>query len=690
MSEHTAKTNNMEIKRTVCPLDCPDTCSILATIEEGRVVSLQGDPDHPFTRGYLCGKMSRYPERVYSPQRILHPLKRTGPKGAGEFARITWDEALDAVAERFGSIMREHGAEAILPYSYGGTLGIVQRNAGHRFFHRLGASRLLRTICSPAATQGYNYTVGASLGPDPESIVHSDLIVIWGQNTSVVNLHLMPFIKEARQKGAPLIVIDPYRNETAQLADTHLQPIPGTDAALALGMMHVLIAENLTDDDYIDRYTTGYAQLRERVLHEHSPEWAARITGLTADAIASLARSYGRARAPFIRIGDGLSRHTNGGMAVRTIACLPGLVGAFAKTGGGALQSTGGAFPLNEDYIRRPDVSPSTRELNMVQLGTHLTSRSLNPPILALYVYHSNPAAVAPNQGLVHAGLRRDDLFTVVHEQVHTDTVDFADIVLPATTFLEHGDLYKSYGHLYMQKADPAISPVGEAKSNLEVFQLLAARLGLATPLLTEPLEAQIRGALDVPSRGKTAMAYEQIADANPHRVTPPQMPANGFPTPSGKLEFYSETMLGAGLDPLPGYEPCCHEESEAGGDALHLIAPPSKHFLNSTFGAVPSLVAKAGRPSALIHPQEAARRRIHDGELIELSNRRGSCRLYARVSDAAPPGVIVAGSVWWPKHSPERKGINQLTSDKTTDMAGGSTFHCNLVYVSPAGADGL
>jgi anaerobic selenocysteine-containing dehydrogenase len=670
-----------QIKRSVCPLDCPDTCSILATVEDGRVVRLDGDPEHQFTRGFLCGKVAHYPERLYSRDRLLYPMKRAGAKGAGEFDRISWEEAIDTIATRLHDIVGRLGGEAVLPYSYGGTLGIVQRNAGHRFFHRLGASRLQRTICSPAATLGYNYTIGASVGTDPETIVASDYILIWGQNTAVVNLHLMPFIKEARFGGARFVVIDPYRNDTARLADSHIAPTPGTDAALALGMMHVLITERLVNVDYIERCTVGYEQLRERVLRDYPVARVAAITSIPEDQIVTLAREYGRARAPFIRIGDGLSRHANGGMTVRTIACLPGLVGAFSKEGGGALQSTSGFFNLDEDYVRRPETSPDTRQINMVRLGEVLTSNP-EPPVAALYVYHSNPAAVAPDQSRVLRGLSREDLFTVVHEQVRTDTVDYADIALPATTFLEHGDLYKSYGHLYLQQADPVIPPVGEARSNLEVFQLLAHRMGFCDGLFRESIGDQITGVMSPRVERLCGVSRASLPGGLPQRVDiSVRALTNAFPTPSGKLEFYSHAMLEAGLDPLPGYTPC-RADSET-GDRLHLIAPPSKHFLNSTFGAVPTMVARARRPTLLINPQEAAKRGISDGDMVTVGSDTGEISLYADVTDDAPPGVVVAASVWWQKHSPGGKGVNHLTSSKTTDMAGGSTFHCNLVTVA-------
>jgi anaerobic selenocysteine-containing dehydrogenase len=663
----------MEKKYSVCPHDCPDTCSVIVTVDQGRVVKLQGDPGHPFTRGFLCGKVERYEERVYSPHRLEFPMKRVGPKGSGRFERIPWDEALSIISGRLREIVSQWGGEAVLPYSYGGTMGIIQRNAGHRFFHRLGATRLLRTICSPAAAFGFNATVGASIGPDPETIAHSDYILIWGQNTAVVNLHLMPFIKEARHAGARLVVIDPYRNDTARLADLHVRVAPGTDGMLALGFMNVLISEGLVDSEYIERFTVGFPQLRARVLREFTPERAAGITGVDIGMIRQIAREYGRARAPFIRIGDGLSRHDNGGMAVRTIACLPGLVGAFAKTGGGAFQSSGGAFPIDENYVRRPDISPPTRQINMVKLGETLLSAG-DPPIMGLFIYQCNPAAVAPDQGRVIEGLRREDLFTVVHDQIRTDTVDYADIAIPATTFLEHGDLYKSYGHFYLQKAEPAIATVGEAKSNLELFQELAARMGFQEEMFHEDIESQIRGVL------RTEITANEVSDCRPHRLkTASESYASGFPTPSGKLEFYSESLANAGFDPLPSWTPCGGSEED--GD-LHLITPPSKHFLNSTFGAVPSLVSRAARPSLMIHPEDARKRSIEDGALITISSKTGRCRIYARITEDVPPGVVVAPSVWWAKHSPDGKGINHLTSAKTTDFGGGSTFHCNRVFV--------
>ena len=470
--------------KTVCPHDCPDTCSISATVEEGRVTACDGDPDHPFTQGFLCHKVHRYPERIYSPDRILHPLRRVGKKGEGRFVRITWDEALDEVAGRLTAIATTWGSEAILPYSYGGNMGLVARKAGHAFFHRLGATRLLRTICDTAAEEAWLATYGAGIGSDFEGAVRSDLVILWGINAVHTNIHGMRFVAEARRQGARLVVIDPYRTRTARLADTHLMPRPGTDAALALAIANVLIRDDLLDRDFIARGTVGFDAYRDEASR-FPPERAAEITGVPAEAIRELARSYGRARAPFLRVGNGLQRHTNGGQAVRAIVCLPALVGAFDRPGGGALWETFDAFPMNWTAFEGESLQPHpTRAVNMVQLGHALTALAA-PPVQALFVYQSNPAAVCPEQAQVVAGLAREDLFTVVHEQMHTDTVDYADLVLPATTSFESLDLYRSYGHYYLQLARPVIPPQGEARSNWDLFRALAARMGFAEPIFS-------------------------------------------------------------------------------------------------------------------------------------------------------------------------------------------------------------
>jgi len=657
-------------------------------VEDGRVIGLGGDPDHPFTRGFLCHKVVHYDRRLYSPLRVLYPARRVGVKGEGRFARISWDEALDEIASRFQDIAAEYGGEAILPYSYGGSLGVVQRNAGHRFFYRLGASRLLRTICDPAAMAGWEMTIGKAVSTDLSQAEYSDFIVIWGMNIAATNVHFVPIVKAAKKRGARVVQIDPYRNRTSHLADDVLQPRPGTDVALALGIMNVLIREDLLDHDYVERYTLGYEALRERVLSEYPVQRVARITGLNGDEIVNVARGFGRARAPFLRVGFALTRHENGGMAMRTIACLPGLVGAFRKPGGGAHHETAEAFEFNYARVRGEDqVRPTTRENNMVKLGEVLLEEK-NPPVKALYVYNCNPAAVAPDQVRVHAGLRREDLFTVVHEQIHTDTVDFADIVLPATTFLESLDLYKSYGHYYLQIGKPVIAPVGEAKPNLEVFRLLARRCGFRDPCFDDTELDIMQQALDTPSKFLAGITVEQLATGEPVRVNvPPDADpfANGFYTPSGKLEFYSERMARLGLDPLPGYRACT--ESPENADLherfpLQLLVPPSVHFLNSGFGAVDEQRRRVGKPTVKIHPGDAARRHIASGDLVRLWNDRGECRYYAEVTADTREGVVVAEGLWWAKHTPAGRSVNALLSNRLTDLGGGSTIHCNLVEI--------
>jgi anaerobic selenocysteine-containing dehydrogenase len=676
--------------KTTCPLDCPDACSILATVENGRVVGLQGDPNHPFTHGFLCHKVVNYDRRLYSPLRVLYPLRRTGVKGEGKFGRITWDEALDEITSRFRSIVDEHGGEAILPYSYGGSLGIVHRLAGHRFFHRLGASRLLRTICDPPAMAGWEMTLGKHTSTDLTEAEHSDFIVIWGMNVAATSVHFVPIIKAAKTRGARVVQIDPCRNRTSHLADEQLRPRPGTDGALALGVMHVLIRDGLMSDEFVREFTTGYEALRERVMAEYSVERASSITQVPAEQIERLARDYGRARAPFLRVGFALSRHENGGMAIRTITCLPGLVGAFRKPGGGAHHDTGPCFEFNYARVTgEEEFKPSTRQINMVKLGEALLEEN-NPPVKALYVYNCNPAAVVPDQARVHQGLRREDLFTVVHEQVHTDTVDFADIVLPAPTFLEYLDLYKSYGHRYLQIGRPVIEPLGEAKPNLEVFQLLAQRMGFEEPCFRLSEFEIMREALDSPSPFLAGLDFSKLQAGETIKLNVPDGSNGGlrFSTPSGKIEFYSDSMAQLGLDPLPNYVPCSEGAeacTEKARHPLQLLVPPAVHFLNTTFGAVEEQRRRMGRPTLKIHPEDAEARGIHGGDQVRVFNGRGECGLRAEVTEDTRKGVVVAESIWWAKHSPGGRGINTLVSSRLTDLGGGSTFQCNLVEVEKA-----
>jgi len=674
----------VEFKRSVCPHDCPDTCGLLVGVEDGRVVSVKGDPDHPFTRGAVCVKVSRYPERVYSPLRVLHPLKRTGPKGKGEFQRISWQEALDTIEQRYREITSKFGAEAILPYSYAGTMGVVQFHAGHPFFHKLGASKLDRTICSAAVDAGFEASMGAIPTTDIESTVDSDLIIIWGSNTVSTNMHAWPFFLEARRRGASIVAIDPYRNRTASQADKHLKLRPGTDAALALGMMHVLIGEDRVDHAFVSEKTVGFDRLKERV-EEYSPSRVEEITGVPASEIRQLARDYGDARAPYIRVGWGPSRQLKGGMAVRTIALLPALVGATRKQGGGITRSTAQAFAFNKEAVLREDLAPpGVRTINMVQLGQALTELN-NPPVKGLHVYHSNPAVVAPDSRRVIAGLERDDLFTVVHEHLLSETALYADLLLPATTSMESTDIYRSYGHYYLQMARPVIAPMGETRSTQAIFQELARRFSFTDDCFYRGEEKTIRELLKTDSPYFRGITFEKLARGKPVRLSvPDQIFSEDFGTPSGKVEFYSQAMAEQGMDPLPDGTPSVDEEGQ-GRFRLQLITPPRHQFLNSSFNEVDYLRNQAGRPTIMIHPVDAVSRQIEDEELVRVYNDRGECYLYAQLTKDAFPGVTVVEGLYWPRFMPMNRGINQLTSQRLTDMGRGCAFHCNLVEIESA-----
>jgi anaerobic selenocysteine-containing dehydrogenase len=680
--------------KVVCPHDCPDTCVMTVTLDGDRAVALGGDAEHRFTRGFLCAKVNPYLDRVYSPDRILHPLKRVGRKGEGKFARISWDEALDTIATRFRGVMAAHGPEAILPYSYAGNMGLLSyASMDRRFFHALGASLLARTICASAGGAGLKATLGKSMGFDPEAIVEARLVVAWGANIVSSNVHLWPLIEEARRRGARLITIDPYRSRTAEKSDRHLALLPGTDAALALGVMHVLFRDGLEDLDYLQAYTVGGERLRERA-REWPPSRVAETTGLPVDEVESFAREYGTTRPAAIRVNYGLQRHAGGGMAVRTIACLPAITGDWRHAGGGVLLSTSGTFPVRAEALERPDlIPPGTRTLNMSRLGHILGDPSLAPPVKALFVYNSNPAAVAPEQESVWAGLAREDLFTVVHELFRTDTVDFADIVLPATTTLEHYDLHKAYGHLYLSLSRPAIAPLGECKPNTEVFRLLAARLGLDHACLRESDEEMARQALDWTDPTLAGITFEQLEREGSVRLRVPDpytpFAQGGFPTPSGKCELLSASLERAGQDPLAGYTPpresAASAPKRAGKYPLAFISPPAHHFLNSTFSAQPAFVRRESQPFLTLHPRDAETRGIRDGQPVRIFNDRGSFLATARVSPAARPGVAVGLSIWWPKMCPGGRNANAVTGQELTDLGEGATFYDVLVEVAPA-----
>ena len=684
------------VVRGACPHDCPDTCALQITVENGRAIKVEGAADHPTTQGTLCTKVARYLDRTYSRDRLLYPLRRVGAKGSGRFARTSWQEALDEIATRFKAIAASpDGPQAILPYSYAGTMGLLQYcSMDRRFFHRLGASLLDRTICSSAGKAGYAATIGASIGTDMEQFEHAKLILIWGSNPIVSNLHLWSRVQQAKRRGAKLIAIDPYRSLTAEKCHVHLAPLPGTDAALALAMMHVLVAEDRLDHDYIERYTLGFDALKERV-REYPPQRAAQITGLPVEAIVALARDYATTRPAVIRLNYGMQRHAGGGMAMRTVACLPALVGAWRDPAGGALLSSSASYPVDRNALERPDlIWNNPRTINMSAIGDALLE-AREPPIRALYVYNSNPVAVAPDSSKVVAGFAREDLFCVVHDAFQTDTADYADIVLPATTQLEQLDVHSSYGHLYVLANNPAIAPLGEAKPNTEVFRLLAARMGFDEPCLRESDEDIARHAFLRDHPHMQGLDWDTLKREGWQRLNVPAPFApfaqGGFPTPSGKCEFYSETLRGAGIDPLPTFTP--PRESVASNPTLAaryplaMISPPARNALNSSFANLPAFLDTEKTPHLDIHPDDAAARGIADGDNVRVFNDRGALALTARVSPRARRGVVVALSVWWRKLSPDRTNANMVTSQALTDLGRAATFYDCLVQVERSAA---
>jgi anaerobic selenocysteine-containing dehydrogenase len=666
------------------------------TVQDGRAVRIAGDPDHPFTSGFLCAKVNRYLERTYHADRLLHPLRRTGRKGSGTFAQISWDEALDEIAHRLGAIAKSaHGPQAILPYSYAGTMGYVQaQSMDRRFFHLLGASKLDRTICSIAGTVGMRMTLGANIGADGEGIPESDLVLLWGTNTLTSNPHLWPFVLEARKKGTPIIAIDPIRTRTAAQCDEWIGIRPGTDAALALAMMHVVFAEGLQDQEYLDRHTLGADALRARAA-EYTPERVAAITGIDAATIVRLGRMFGQAKAAFIRVNYGLQRHYGGGMAVRTIACLPAVAGHWRRYGGGVQLSTSANFRYNTALLERPDLSPPVRTINMIRLGEALTTPDAGvggPPVMGLVVYNSNPADVAPDRNAVIRGLAREDLFTVVLEHFQTGTADYADIVLPATTQLEHWDIHFAYGHHYASLNRPAIAPLGESKPNSEIFRLIGARMGLDDPCLRDDDETLIRQALDSPHERMQGVTFERLVEHGWVRLNVPRpyLPyADGaFPTPSGKCELYSQRLADMGIDPIPTYTPPKELPETAPELAarfpLVLISSPKHEFLNTTFVNIASL-RKRSEPECMVHPHDAERRGIAEGSRVVIHNDRGEFTALAHVTDAVREGVVWAPSIWWGKLAADGTNANATTSQGETDMGHGPVFYDNLVDVSLA-----
>jgi anaerobic selenocysteine-containing dehydrogenase len=682
------------VVRAACPHDCPDTCALLVTVEGGRAISVRGDPDHPTTHGKLCTKVSRYTERTYHPDRLRQPLKRIGPKGSGSFAPVSWDEALDDIATRLRAIA-ERNPQAILPYSYGGTLGFVQgESMAARFFHKLGASLLDRTICSTAGEAGLNAVIGGKLGMDVEQFAHSKLILIWGSNSITSNLHFWTYAQQAKRAGAKLVCIDPWRNDTAEKCHDHVQLRPGTDAALAYALMHELITHDWLDHDYIAQYTLGFDALRERAL-QWPPERAAAICDVPVAQIRQLARDFGTTSAAAIRMNYGLQRVHGGANAVRAIACLPALTGAWRHDAGGLLMSSSHHFKADTAALERPDLlaGRTPRTINMVTIGYDLlreASADFGPKIEAVIVYNSNPLAVAPEGDKVRRGFARDELFTVVLEHFQTDTADYADYVLPATTQLEHLDVHKSYGHRYWLANNPAIAPLGQSKPNTEIFRLLAARMGYTDPCFQDT-DAQIAAQAIASDARNGDIRWVTLQTRGWARLPGPIAPfaQGGFLTPSGKCEFWSQREADAGRDPLPEvllpYE-CAETAPElAARYPLAMISPPARHFLNSTFVNVDSLRKAEGEPALLIHPNDAARRSIADGQMVRAFNDRGTTLSRARISTRTRPGQIVGLGIWWRKLSPGGQNVNALTHQRLTDLGSGPCFYDCLVEVATA-----
>lgn len=662
--------------RATCPLDCPDACSLLLTLEEGRLSRVEGDPRHPVTQGFACAKTYRYPERVR--ERLLYPMRRVGKKGEGRFERISWEEALEEIAERLRAILDTHGGEAILPYHYAGTMGLVENQHPLAFFRAIGASELEETICSTAGSAAWEMTYGPRLGPDLEEVPEARYILLWGINSLSTNSHLTPFLKEARRRGAKVVHIDPYENPTSRFADEHIKLRPGTDAALAYALAHLLFRENLVDWEYLKESATGLEAFQEEAW-KWPPERAEALTGVPKEAMERLARELGEAKQVFLRVGYGMTRHPGGGNALRAAILLPALVGAWRYPGCGALLSTSGAFPLNKRFLGgrhllegshphegyfRPN--PRVRRINMNQLASALTR--LDPPIRALFVFNSNPLVVAPDTGRVKEGLLREDLLTVVLEQVPTETALYADYLLPATFFYEHPDLYTSYGHYYLSWNEPLTEPQGEARPNTWVFRELGRRLGLREPTLYWTAEEVAESLLDVDHPYLAGINLKRLKEEGFVKLN---LPKPFLPFRKGPVRFSPPPEV-IPTQTLPGYP-------------LILLTPPAHRFLNTTYGNVQALVeAEGGEPRLLIHPKDAEERGITEGMLVYIHSPQGRVVRKAKVTEAPMPGTVVLEGTWWEKWAPDGKGINHLTAETLTDLGGGSTFHSTPVEVEP------
>jgi anaerobic selenocysteine-containing dehydrogenase len=660
-----------ETVRSVCPYDCPDACGLLIEVEDGRAVSVKGDPEHPHTKGFLCGKMNRYQDTVHSPRRLTTPLLRIGAKGTGQFQPISWDEAIEQICNRWREIIDQYGAEAILPYSYAGTMGQVQRNAGHPFFHRLGTSLLERTICASAKGIGWEMVMGKTPAPRPDQVEQSDFIILWGSNTAATSIHTLPGVKKARANGAKVWLIETYKTPTAAIADNTVLVTPGSDGALALGLMHILVRDNLTDDQFLAEKVQGFSELKSQILPDYPPERVSKLTGVDIPTLEQLAKSFGQASAPYIHLGSGLSRYINGAMNVRSIVTLPALVGAYGKPGAGCFVGTSTGSAYNMKKIERADfLTGMPRTINMNQLGDALT-KPLDPPVASLYVYHANPAAVNPDQNQVLAGLARENLFTVVHERFMTDTALYADIVLPACSSLETSDIYRSYGHYYTQRSFPVIPPVGQSKSNWDTFALLAQGMGFDDPIFQSSAEEMIEQLLDSPSPLLSNIDMETFSAGKAVELNIPS--SDSYATPSGKIE-----ILNPKLDEhLPCYLP-----PYKGDYPLRLMTAPSLYALNSSFQERDDLRNKQEAMLLQINPQEAASRHLADGKEVCAFNELGEVTFILKVTDKVPLGIAVAEGVWWMEFAPGKRSVNALTSQRLTDAGNGSTFYDNTIDV--------
>jgi anaerobic selenocysteine-containing dehydrogenase len=694
----TTGSNETRIIRGACALDCPDTCSWIVTVRNGEAVALRGDPAHPYTRGSLCNKVAGYLDYARSPDRLLYPMRRIGPKPGDEFVRISWDEALDTIAARFHDIIAAHGGEAIWPFLGTGNMGLIQGiyGAGRRFWNVIGASRHIVTICTIAGGVGTGYTLGDNrVGMDPETFRYSKLIVLWGANVLSTHPHLWRHVLDARKNGAFVVAIDPVRTRTAAACDWHLAPIPGTDAALALGLLNVVLAEGCEDREFIDTRTVGWEAFRERIL-EFPPARVAAITGLEAESIVELGRRLAHTRPTGIRIGIGLQRHGGGGMAVRTITCIPGVTGDWRYPGGGAHYDTRGFYGVNWAALWRDDLRPfdsaqgkprELRELHMTRLGEGLLEVD-KPPVKALFVYCSNPASSIPHQNKVRRGLERDDLFTVVVDHFLTDTAQYADIVLPATMQTEHRDLLIAYGHLYLAWNEPAVPPPGECLPSTEIFRRLARKMRLEHDALYDEDETIARQVLDSRHPSLAGITLEELKARGWIRLKYPDpfVPfETAFPTPSGKLEFVSERMAQAGLDPVAGYTPA-YETAPctrlARDYPFAMVTPADHYFLNSIFANVPRQQDRAGPPPLFVHPDDAAALEIASGDEVRVGNERGAFFAVTTVSDRVRRGVVASTKGRWPRDSKDGATVNATVNERDSDMGGGAVYHDNRVRI--------